>query len=80
MAAFLIDLAERYATQGFPARRLHLAMSRNEIAAHLRLAPETVSRILGRFRETGLIALDVREVELRAPDQLNALARNVLGR
>ncbi len=80
VAAFLVDLAERYAAQGFPARRLHLAMSRNDIAAHLRLAPETVSRILGRFRESGLIDLDGREVALREADHLHALARNVLDR
>ncbi len=80
VAAFLLDLAERYAAQGFPARRLHLAMSRNDIAAHLRLAPETVSRILGRFREAGMVDLDGREVTLREADQLHALARNVLGR
>ena len=80
VAAFLLDLAERYAAQGFPARRLHLAMSRNDIAAHLRLAPETVSRILGRFREAGMVDLDGREVTLREADHLHALARNVLGR
>lgn len=80
VAAFLIDLAERYAAQGFPARRLHLAMSRAEIADYLRLAAETVSRILTRFRDSGLIASEGREVAILAPAPLNELARNVLGR
>ena len=80
VAAFLIDLAERYAAQGFPARHLHLAMSRAEIADYLRLAAETVSRILTRFRDSGLIASEGREVAILAPAPLNELARNVLGR
>ena len=80
VAAFLVDLAERYAAQGFPARHLKLAMSRRDMADYLRLAAETVSRILTRFRDSGLITSDAREVEVLDPLRLTQLARNVLGR
>src|SRR6185437_6525734 len=50
MAAFLVDLSNRYAARGFSATRFHLSMSRGDIANYLRLAAETVSRVLGRFR------------------------------
>jgi CRP/FNR family transcriptional regulator len=53
-------------------------MSRTDIGNHLRLAPETVSRVLKRSRTTGLVELDRREVELRRLDELRALAAPIL--
>ncbi len=79
VAAFLIDLAQRFVTQGFPTQYVHLAMTRNEIAEYLRLASETVSRILGRFRDQGLIRVEGRDVEIINSEQLNLLAHNILG-
>ena len=49
-------------------------MARTDIANYLRLAPETVSRVLRRFQEAGLVRLDRREVELLRRDELDALA------
>ena len=51
MAAFLMSLSKRYAERGFSATRFHLTMSRTDIANYLRLAPETVSRVLRRFQD-----------------------------
>ena len=51
MAAFLIGLSRRYAARGFRADRFQLTMSRADIANYLRLAAETVSRILRRFQD-----------------------------
>jgi CRP/FNR family transcriptional regulator len=78
LAAFLLDLADRYAARGFSANALRLAMSRNDIANYLRLAAETVSRVLRRFQDQGLIAVDGREVVLRDRARLAHLARNIL--
>lgn len=39
------------------------AMARTDIANFLRLAPETVSRVLRRFQQDGLVNVDRREVE-----------------
>lgn len=78
MAAFLILFADRLVARGFSATRFRLSMSRGDIANHLRLAPETVSRILRRFQDDGLIRVDEREVELLQASALRQLARPVL--
>lgn len=80
MAAFLLDLGERYATRGFSRTEFRLSMSRGDIANYLRLAAETVSRVLGRFRKQGLVDIDGRRVTLLDTDGLYQLARNVLNR
>ncbi|CAM5633191.1 helix-turn-helix domain-containing protein [Rhodanobacter lindaniclasticus] len=78
MAAFLMDLAGRYAARGFSATRFHLSMSRGDIANYLRLAAETVSRVLSRFRSQGLIRIEGRELELLKPDALRQLGQALL--
>ncbi|WP_241685762.1 helix-turn-helix domain-containing protein [Luteimonas sp. YGD11-2] len=74
MAGFLVGLSRRLAARGFSPDRFQLTMARTDIANYLRLAPETVSRVLRRFQEAGLVRLDRREVELLRRDELDALA------
>jgi CRP/FNR family transcriptional regulator len=78
LAAFLVGMAERFAARGFSATRFRLLMSRADIANYLRLATETVSRVLRRFQDDGLIVVERREVELRDPARLRHLGRSVL--
>ncbi|MBP7370351.1 MAG: cyclic nucleotide-binding domain-containing protein [Arenimonas sp.] len=78
MAAFLISLSRRYAARGFSAKRFHLTMSRTDMANYLRLAPETVSRVLRRFQVEGFIQVERREMEIIQFDQLHQLAEPVL--
>ncbi len=78
MAAFLVDLGERYAARGFPGTHFQLSMSRSDIASHLNLAAETVSRTLSRFRAKGLVAIERRVLHLREPLQLRELGQNLL--
>jgi CRP/FNR family transcriptional regulator len=78
MAAFLIALSRRYAARGFSARTFNLTMARTDIANYVRLAPETVSRVLRRFQDEGLLRIDRREVELVGRDRLERLASSVL--
>lgn len=80
LAAFLADLGERYASRGFSGTHFHLSMSRGDIANYLRLAAETVSRVLGRFRQQGLIDLDGRDVVLRDVAALQELGQGLLRR
>jgi CRP/FNR family transcriptional regulator len=77
LAAFLLDLVDRYAARGFSAHALHLAMPRGDIANYLHLAAETVSRVLRRFCDQGLIEVDGREVRLRDRARLMELARHI---
>lgn len=78
MAAFLVSLSRRHAARGFSATRMHLTMGRTDMANYLRLAPETVSRVLRRFQDEGLVAVDRRELEIRDMERLQALAGSVL--
>ena len=78
MAAFLIGLSRRLSARGFSPNRFQLTMARTDIANYLRLAPETVSRVLKRFQQDGLLAVDRRELELTDRDALEKLAGPVL--
>ena len=78
MAAFLIGVSRRLAARGFSPRRFQLTMPRTDIANYLRLAPETVSRVLRRFQEEGLLRVERRELDLLDRDALDALAAPVL--
>jgi len=78
MAAFLIGLSQRLAARGLSPNRFQLTMARTDIANYLRLAPETVSRVLRRFQEDGLLGVERREVQLLELDKLHALAAPVL--
>ena len=56
VASFLLGMARRQAA-GKNAKRLHLPMTRSDIADYLGLTIETVSRSLTRLRQDGIIAL-----------------------
>jgi CRP/FNR family transcriptional regulator len=78
LAAFLLLMSRRYAARGFSATRFRLSMPRTDIANYLRLAPETVSRVLRRFQDDRLIRVQVRDVELIATAALERLAGSIL--
>ncbi|MFD0737864.1 cyclic nucleotide-binding domain-containing protein [Lysobacter koreensis] len=80
MAAFLIGLSGRLAARGFSPHRFQLTMPRTDIANYLRLAPETVSRVLKRFQAEGVLRVDRRELEVLQHAQLAELAAPVLRR
>jgi len=78
MAAFLLSLSRRLTARGFSAQRFHLTMSRTDIANYLRQAPETVSRVLRRFKQDGLLRIHQRDVEILDLARLETLAAAVL--
>ena len=78
MAAFLVGLSRRLAARGFSPDRFQLTMARTDIANYLRLATETVSRVLKRFQHDGLIHVDRRELELLGRKRLEDLAASML--
>ena len=54
------------------------AMAHTDIANYLRQAPETVSRVLRRFEQEGLLHIKQRDVEILDLPRLEALALSVL--
>lgn len=81
LAVFLIEMHNRISL-GDPARRdLYLPMPRSDIADHLGLTPETVSRLFTRFAREELIALCKRRgVNLLDLDGLQRLAQGLPAR
>jgi CRP/FNR family transcriptional regulator len=57
LASFLIRLSERQIQLGGAEGRVHLPMTRLDIADYLGLTIETVSRVLTQFKTSGLIQL-----------------------
>lgn len=78
IAAFLVDLSRRLGARGYSQTRFELTMPRTDIANYLRLAPETVSRVLRRFQDEGLIRVRRREIELADAPRLGTLAQAML--
>jgi len=65
---FLCRIAERQGAPQARARMVHLPMNRRDIADHLGIAPETLSRTLTQLVEAGRIKKAGRSVMLVAPD------------
>lgn len=77
-AAFLLTLSRRHAQCGLSSTLFYLAMSRTDIANYLRLAPETLSRVLKRFQSDKFIRVLRREIELLDLGALEQLAMPIL--
>jgi CRP/FNR family transcriptional regulator len=75
IALFLHGLGERYRRIGRPGEDFRLPMSREDIARHLGLALETVSRGFGRLQDEGAIEVTGRRVRVSDPARLRASAR-----
>ncbi|MEY4762482.1 MAG: fumarate/nitrate reduction transcriptional regulator Fnr [Pseudomonadota bacterium] len=74
IALFLGGLLGRMQPPGESLVELTLPMSRDDIARHVGLALETVSRGLTRLQDDGVIRVLGRHVEIRDPDVLARLA------
>ncbi|GAB7125859.1 fumarate/nitrate reduction transcriptional regulator Fnr [Amantichitinum ursilacus] len=64
IAAFLLNLSERFEQRGYSHSSFHLRMTREEIGSYLGLKLETVSRTLSRFQEQGLVKVQNRLINL----------------
>lgn len=70
ISLFLHQLSRRHQRLGLPHLRLHLDMSRQEIASYLGLVIETVSRGFGVLQEEGVISVRGRELLILQPERL----------
>jgi CRP/FNR family transcriptional regulator len=64
LAAFLMNLSERYQRRGYSSTEFVLRMTREEIGSLLGLKLETVSRLFSRFQEAGLLQVQGRAVKI----------------
>ena len=79
LARFLVRLSARMSACGQSPRRLLLRMCRRDIASHLGVAHETVSRSFGTLADWGYLRVNYREVEICDLDALKAFARSTRG-
>ncbi|WP_420426360.1 Crp/Fnr family transcriptional regulator [Algiphilus sp.] len=75
VAAFLVSMMQRLPTG--PSGALQLPMTRRDIANYLRLATETVSRVMTRFNERGLISSSRQRILITDRAALEELASAV---
>ncbi len=79
-AAFIYNLSRRFAQRGFSPREFRLTMTRGDIGNYLGLTVETISRLLGRFQKSGMLAVKGKYITIENSDllaQLAGQARNV---
>jgi len=76
LAAFLLNLSQRLLLRGYSPTEFNLRMTREEMGSYLGLKLETVSRVLSRFQDEGLIAVAQKNIGIKNAAGL----RSVVGR
>lgn len=74
LASCLMSFSRRLARLGDHTVEFKLSMSRQDLGDYLGLALETVSRLLSRFQDEGLIGVHGRQIVLRNLNRLHAMA------
>ena len=80
LAAFLLNLSQRFAARGYSPTRFILRMTREEIGSYLGLKLETISRAFSHFQNEELIAVHNKSIELKDSAGLHALIGQSAGR
>lgn len=73
LAALLVRLAEAYGEPHGDARRLALRFTHQDLASMIGASRETVTMVLNRFRDEGLVAVEERHIVLRDLARLRVL-------
>jgi CRP/FNR family cyclic AMP-dependent transcriptional regulator len=73
LATLLSRLADSYGEPHPDGRRLVLRFTHQDLASMIGATRETVTNVLTRFRDDGLIAIDERHIVVRDLDRLRAL-------
>ncbi len=73
VAQFLLGLSARYLARGYSPSQFRLCMSRLDIASHLGLRLETVSRVMSRLSQRDILAIVGREINVKNPLRLQEI-------
>lgn len=74
LAQLILQLVEGLTPDTDGPRRLRLPLSRQDMAAALGVEPETVSRLIGRLRDEGVLRISGRWIELASLERLSKIA------
>ncbi len=77
IAIFLFDVEARLRQQYFADYEFDLPMSREDIANYLRCSPETMSRVMSKLQQAGVIRVDRRHINLLDVARLGLIAQGV---
>ena len=78
MAAFLLHHSKRQRLLGLSEVDINLPMSRADIASYLALAVETVSRVLTRLQDAGLLKVQRSRVRILNLENLATVAEETM--
>jgi len=73
LAAFLLNLSQRYTARGYSSTQFNLRMTREEIGSYLGLKLETVSRAFSQLQDKGLLAVRNKAIDILDLSGLKAL-------
>ncbi len=73
LAAFLLNLSQRFAARGYSSTQFNLRMTREEIGSYLGLKLETVSRSFSHFQSADIVAVHNKAIELKDLQRLRAI-------
>lgn len=77
IAMFLLNMHSRLQQLGLAEYEFRLSMSREDISNYLGITPETLSRLIAKFRRKGLIDVDRRHIRLVDPIRLDQIAQGI---
>ena len=72
LAAFLLNLSQRFNARGYSKSDFNLRMTREEIGSYLGLKLETVSRAFSKFQDEQMISVQQKHVQILDADGLKA--------
>jgi len=64
LAAFLLNMSQRFTARGYSPQDFHLRMTREEIGSYLGLKLETVSRTFSKFQEDDYISVQQKHIQI----------------
>jgi CRP/FNR family transcriptional regulator len=76
VAAFLLNVSQRFKARGYSPVEFTLSMAREEIGNYLGLTLETVSRCFSRFRGAGMLFVENRHIRILNPAALQKVIGN----
>lgn len=74
LASFLIQLSNRFKQRGLSSKEFSLTMTRGEIGNYLGLTVETISRLLSRFHQEGILKVERKLITIESFDGLKNVA------
>jgi CRP/FNR family transcriptional regulator len=73
LAAFLLNLSERFHDRGFAKDDFILRMTREDIGSYLGMKLETVSRTFSRFNAEGILSVQGKTIHIQRPEGLKEI-------